>query len=239
MAATAGHGNPDWSWDETILALDLYFRCNGVVPSGSDQRVQQLSHLLRSLPIHPEESKRPSFRNPDGVAFKLQNLRSVVTGKGLGNVSKVDRAVVARYRQDELEVGRLAALISQVAPAVTNEDVREQVEVFSEGEVVTALHRKRERSPQLRKKFLSEKRLKGHLFCEVCLRNGPSDERLSDALFEAHHLNPLAAVGKTETRTKDLALLCASCHRLMHRAISVEGRALGVVDLRTLLGISV
>ena len=77
MAVTHGHGNPKWTRDETILALDLYFDCSGIIPSGSDERVQTLSQLLRALPYHDRASRKETFRNPDGVAFKLQNLRQV------------------------------------------------------------------------------------------------------------------------------------------------------------------
>ena len=84
MARTQGHGNPDWTRDETILALALYFDCGENVPSKSDPRVQQLSALLRGLPYHAEAARKETFRNPDGVGFKLHNLRSVATGKGLG-----------------------------------------------------------------------------------------------------------------------------------------------------------
>src|SRR5262245_1062151 len=93
MAVTHGHGHPNWTRDETILALDLYFDCKGRIPSGSDDRVQALSELLRAFPYHSRAARKESFRNADGVAFKLQNLRQVNTGKGLGNFSKMDRAV--------------------------------------------------------------------------------------------------------------------------------------------------
>src|ERR1700687_641779 len=97
MAQAHGHGNPKWTRDEVILALDLYFNCGGSIPSKGDARVQKLSSVLRRLPYHGAESRKDSFRNPDGVAFKLQNLRHVATGKGLGNVSETDRAVWAEF----------------------------------------------------------------------------------------------------------------------------------------------
>ena len=93
MTVTHGHGNPDWTRDEVVLALDLYFGCNGSIPSKSDARVVALSKLLRVFPYHANAARRESFRNPDGVVFKLQNLRQVATGKGLGNVSRTDREV--------------------------------------------------------------------------------------------------------------------------------------------------
>jgi 5-methylcytosine-specific restriction protein A len=93
MAVTSGHGNGLWTKEETILALDLYFSCDQRVPSRGDPRVAALSQFLRSLAIHPPHKKKESFRNPDGVRFKIQNLRAVKTGRGLGNVSHVDRSV--------------------------------------------------------------------------------------------------------------------------------------------------
>jgi 5-methylcytosine-specific restriction protein A len=87
MAVTQGHGDPDWSRDETILALELYFKSDMGRLSSGDPAVQALSNLLRALPYHEAAAKNNRFRNPAGVAFKLQNLRSVRTGKGLQNVS--------------------------------------------------------------------------------------------------------------------------------------------------------
>ncbi|MFF2390980.1 HNH endonuclease [Nocardia sp. NPDC058114] len=34
---------------------------------------------------------------------------------------------------------------------------------------------------------------------------------------ECHHVTPLHVSGATETRTSDLILLCANCHRMIHR----------------------
>lgn len=79
MAVTQGHGNPKWTREETILALDLYFDCEDQIPSSNDSRVKGLSELLRSFPYHTHAARKESFRNPDGVAFKLQNLRQVAT----------------------------------------------------------------------------------------------------------------------------------------------------------------
>ncbi len=50
MAVTQGHGNPNWTREEVILALALYQECGDKIPSSSDGRVSELSALLRSLP---------------------------------------------------------------------------------------------------------------------------------------------------------------------------------------------
>lgn len=109
MAITAGHGNPKWSREETLLALELYFMCLDQMPGPADPRVVALSEELRALQIHPPNKRRETFRNPEGVAFKLQNLRAVATGRGLTNVSAMDRDVWAEFHDEPVKISVLAA----------------------------------------------------------------------------------------------------------------------------------
>ncbi|WP_237355028.1 HNH endonuclease signature motif containing protein [Rhizobium phaseoli] len=53
-----------------------------------------------------------------------------------------------------------------------------------------------------------------------------------EALFEAHHIRPLAETGERLTKVSDLALLCACCHRLIHKAIASTGQWLSVGDIK-------
>lgn len=168
MARTHGHGNPNWTRDETILALDLYFDLDGRIPSGSDERVKALSEVLRRFPYHAEASRKDSFRNPDGVAFKLQNLRQIATGKGLGNVSETDRAVWSEFGASSAVVKSLANLIRAGVTASESAKPLKLDTEFAEGRVITELHSRREREPKLRERLLSSRRGSGKLFCEMC-----------------------------------------------------------------------
>lgn len=230
MAVTHGHGNPNWTRDEVILALDLYIDCKGSIPGQSDPRVTALSGLLRAFPHHSISARKVSFRNPDGVAFKLQNLRKVATGKGLGNVSRIDREVWDELGNNPIRTKQLAALIRAGIEIV--EDVKDESndeDVFAEGKVVTETHIRRERDPKLRKRLLEERRRSGGLKCDVCGCT-PTDyvPALSDAIFEAHHILPLSAGQERKTQLKDMALLCANCHRMVHRAIAHTKRWLTI-----------
>jgi 5-methylcytosine-specific restriction enzyme A len=111
MAATAGHGNPKWSREETVLALELYLLSEPIVPGPSDGRVVSLSAELRELPIHATQKRQASFRNPAGVAFKLQNLKSVAEGGGLQHSSEMDRMVWAEFGSSLIDVQREAERI--------------------------------------------------------------------------------------------------------------------------------
>jgi 5-methylcytosine-specific restriction protein A len=118
-------------------------------------------------------------------------------------------------------------------PEVDAVDVGEE---FAEGRIFTALHKVRERSPALRKKLLAARHKVGPLSCDAC-DSGPKVvyADLIEAGFEAHHTEPLATAGRRTTRVSDLALLCATCHRLIHRAMHLRRRWVGVEELRALV----
>lgn len=241
MARTRGQGNPNWTWDETILALDLYFECAGEMPSGEDARVRQLSELLRRMPYHSAASRKASFRNPDGVAFKLQNIRQVATGKGLGNVSEMDRKVWSEFGSQPEKVKRLADLIRAGVNSMESLPYQgdgDEEDEFFEGRVLTNLHKKRERDRNLRKRLLASRRGMGKLTCDICqIFSNSVDPKMEDAIFEAHHLMPLSMSVERKTRLADVVLLCANCHRLLHRAISFTKRWLNLSEGREIIGV--
>jgi 5-methylcytosine-specific restriction protein A len=237
MAVTDGHGNPPWSREETILALGLYFAVDGDVPSVADHRVQALSQLLRTLPGHAQAGRRATFRNPDGVVFKLQNLRQVATGRGLANVSRMDRAIWTELGQSPDRVTQIGdAIVAAAAMLGSDVDLPSEEDEFQEGRLLTAMHFRRERAPKLRAKLLALRRKQGVLSCDACnVRPIAVGLEFEDAIFEAHHLLPLGVTGPTVTRLADLSLLCANCHRLIHRLIATHRRWIDVKELRRML----
>ena len=235
MAKTHGHGNPNWTRDETILALDLFKQLDGKVPSPKSKEVKELSEVLRSLPYHAEAAKQPTFRNPDGVGFKLMNIRQVATGKGLGNVSNMDRQVWAEFGQRPDDVRRIADAIKDGIIVVGSEQLPDVEQELAEGRLLTALHIRRERNPKVRKMLLDDRRVTGFR-CEICDLTRPDlESSLQEAMFEAHHLVPLAEAGERRTKLVDLALLCACCHRLIHRAMVSKARWIGLVEAQALI----
>ncbi|MET4676306.1 MULTISPECIES: HNH endonuclease [unclassified Luteibacter] len=236
MAKTDGRRNPPWTRDETILALDLFYDAGLVALSDSDHRVIELSNTLRGLPGNEGRATSPSFRNPAGVAFKLSNLQSIATGKGFSNVSAIDISVWKDFENRSSRVKDIVQLIKAFAPsAPIDHDIDEDDAEFMEGSIVTRTHKRIERSKKVRSKLISERTKKGPLHCDACLIQGSTDGRLKDAIFEAHHLVPLSTLGSTITKISDVSLLCANCHRTIHRLISRSGRWVSIDDLRLLL----
>jgi len=85
--------NPDWTRDELILVLDLYFRAGRKQLDATQPEVIQLSKLLNRLPIHSLELRQSDFRNAQGVSMKLGNFSAVDPehlGAGLERGGKLD-----------------------------------------------------------------------------------------------------------------------------------------------------
>ena len=103
-----------------------------------------------------------------------------------------------------------------------------------EGALHERLHRYRERDRELvrraKKRFEEEH---GRLFCQTC--NFSFADRygsLGEHYIEAHHTRPVAEMEAGEvTRVEDLALLCANCHRMVHR----RRPALSLAELREVI----
>jgi 5-methylcytosine-specific restriction protein A len=62
----APNGNPDWTADELILALEVYLRKAPALPAAMDPDVVELSVLLRQLAPQIVEGV-PTYRNLNGV----------------------------------------------------------------------------------------------------------------------------------------------------------------------------
>lgn len=112
-----------------------------------------------------------------------------------------------------------------------NSDLEEDEYGTEEGKARLRLHKVRERDRRLVKKakerFL---RHNGHLFCEACHFSFPDVYGIS--YIEAHHRKPLSQIRAGEkTKESDLGMLCANCHRAVHR-IESEDNWQSLLDLR-------
>lgn len=220
--------NPNWTYDETILALNLYFECKRKIPSKSDNRIDALSKLLRSHPFHKDFAKTSeTFRNPAGICCKLKQLNNAANSSSKDATtgmwappSKMDKQVWEDYGDKIEQVKSLAASIKEKISTLELHPETSEDETFLEGKLIMTVHKERERSPKLRESFLKKRQ---SLKCDIC-GYVPNDlpEAYKESVFEIHHIKPLAVSGAQETSHEDLALLCANCHRLIHHAISIR-----------------
>jgi predicted HNH restriction endonuclease len=99
---------------------------------------------------------------------------------------------------------------------------------YFEGDLFEKIHKTRERNRELVKaakaRFI---RKHGRLFCEVCYFDFENKYGARGRNFiEAHHTTPVGEMqGRTAVRVEELAMVCANCHRMIHRkesALTVE-----------------
>ncbi|MFC2035836.1 HNH endonuclease [Chloroflexota bacterium] len=236
--------NPDWTRDELILALELYFRVSPSSTNKNHPEIVKLSNLLQSLPIHPELSRGNEFRNPAGIYMKLGNFLRFdpsYSGKGLLAGSKLDKVVWDEFASDKTRLIKVANAIRNGSPTLLppqskNEDTEiiNEDEEFPEGRILTRLHRQRERNQTaIRKKKKLVLDTFGKLECEVCKFDfADYYGDIGIGFAECHHNKPVSELAKgSKTKFSDLSIICANCHRVIHKMRPW----LSVLELRILL----
>jgi hypothetical protein len=61
----AGRRNPDWEWDEIVLACDLVAQNGWRALPAENPQVIELSKALQRMTLHPVETRQADFRNPE------------------------------------------------------------------------------------------------------------------------------------------------------------------------------
>lgn len=221
--------NPQWTWDELVLLLDLYFSHDPRSLSSRHPAVQSLSRLLASLNLAGNVPKNDRFRNPDGISMKIANLMHLdpdYQGEGLASHSKQDAEAWDAFSARRQECGELAAAIRSHLNGGLEKSIPSDGwfgEAY-EGSVLLRVHQRYERNARLvaakKKAVLADK---GDLLCEIC---GFSFVKVygepGRGFIECHHVTPLSDLRKkTLTRLTDLVLVCANCHRMLHRGFDV------------------
>jgi 5-methylcytosine-specific restriction enzyme A len=218
--------NPPWSRDELILALDLYFREPAAQSNGNHPACLELSDLLNKLPLHPATMHSAGFRNSSGVGMKLGNFRACdpsYTGKGLESGSKLDKVIWDEFSRDIDKLKQTANAIRENYADLLNPGDEEVLvdEEGAEGRVLLRIHQRRERNRALvekkKRKVLKET---GKLACEVCdFDFAMAYGDLGKGFAECHHDRPVSEMSPGEkTKTSELRIVCANCHRMIHRA---------------------
>ena len=234
--------NPAWTRDELILALNLYLECNGAFPAKRDARVQELSDLLNKF-WRLQGYSGATLRNTNGVAMKLMNFRvhdpKYAELKGLKAGNKLEKEVWEEFANQPDDLKKTAQAICDIIqnPQEAEEALAPEQEIEAEaveGQLLTHLHVRRERSKKLiaqKKKAVLENA--GQLVCEAC--GFDFQKRYGErgaGFIECHHTKPLSDLPEERTtRLSDLALLCANCHRMIH----AKRPWLSIPDLRDMI----
>ena len=92
----------NWQEDEVILLVDLYYTLKNENMSSSVQEVVELSEILNKRAEKSAIIKDDKYRNPTGIAMKLQNIRYIDTNGefGLQGASQLDYSVMNKYHNN-------------------------------------------------------------------------------------------------------------------------------------------
>ncbi|MFD7768801.1 HNH endonuclease [Streptomyces sp. NPDC059787] len=221
--------SPAWTEDELVLVGALVVKNDWHELRTSDQEVQELSELLRSLPLHdPAILELPGFRSPGSVSRKTSDFATnygPYRGKRTRCGSPTLRMIKAFTERETEMLQAVEALRGGISSGELHllphqpDEVNDDGSMAIEGRLLTRWALARERDPHLRKLKIKQVRDSGQpLRCEACgfdfaLTYG----ELGDGYIEVHHITPLYVSGPRETRLADLACLCANCHRMCHR----------------------
>jgi hypothetical protein len=127
------------------------------------------------------------------------------------------------FRLTEAEATEFDALWRSTT-ALTEESAYEAVEGLRRLRQHYARERSRALIERKRQDFAS--RHDGRVFCEVCRFDFAEryPESLGAGFIEVHHLAPLSTRDEPRrTGLEDLLLVCANCHRMIHRTRDAEG----------------
>lgn len=222
--ADVGRRNPDWEWDEIVLACDLVAQNDWRQIDHSSPKVAELSDLLRRMKLHPEESRLPNFRSESSVARKTADIATWhpdYQGRRT-NGNRLDREVLTEFIAKPDVMHALAESIresvSNGEPSDFPREVGYENESEIEGRYLLRVHAYYERDRGLRQKKIKSVQDAGKpLACEVCAFDfGQTYGERGQGYIEAHHVEPLHVGGEKPRSIKDLALLCSNCHRMIH-----------------------
>jgi 5-methylcytosine-specific restriction protein A len=219
--------NADWTWDEHVLALDLYFELQDVAFGKNHPAIAELSKLLRNAGERIGVATTAKFRNFNGVYMKLMNFRRLDPRvqsqgqKGLTRGSGGEVKVWNRFADDRPGLEAAAKIIrNEMQKGSERASVEDPDQGGAEGSIVIRIHKARERDPALvAKKKAAVLKATGKLACEACdltfgERYGPHGE----GFIEVHHNEPIALSRQgRKTNLSQLACVCSNCHRMLHR----------------------
>jgi len=149
----------------------------------------------------------PIYLSEVDIEFK----NSVVSGKA---ITEDEVNIINDYGFST--VGSIIRKLNEVNSVGFTEDD----EGFPEGSLMLKQHLVRERNTAVIK--LAKERFMqrhGKLFCEVCgfdfkIHYGD----IGEGYIEGHHTKPVSEMLENEqTKVEDIALVCANCHRMLHR----------------------
>ena len=103
--------NPKWTWEETIIALDFYFKNQPNLPERNSPEIKIISDILRNIKLKKVKSLNANYRNVTGVYMKLMNFQHLNPehlSDGLQGGSVLDRKLFKKFRYNQRDLSNIA-----------------------------------------------------------------------------------------------------------------------------------
>ena len=222
-------------WQLVGYYLDAMFTPDGaaLTPTQLARRSDEIADLKRTGDLGGKYKNKPSKEITNELKSELKYFHWKVATKNVFLVpepikiprtifrSGSERLTTSNTISEEnfeqlLALANSATLPASEAPALI--DAGDISETFPEGKFRTRQHTYRERDgqkvQQAKKAF---EHLHGKLYCQAC--GCDFGDRYGEKYIEAHHMIPISKLSKNggETKLSDLAMVCANCHRMLHR----------------------
>lgn len=231
--------NPDWTREELILALNLYFDLDQGQMHKGHPDVVRLSNELRELNIHTEIPDSQKFRNPSGISRRLGNFKTMDSGykgEGLVNSGKLAKEIFKEFDHHRDKLRKEADFIRQLnlKPKSEKKTNPSEQKVNYKSEFLFQFHKNKEKDPlvnKIKKEMVlaNSKTLK----CEVCSYNSVSVfGELGNDLMEIHYNKELKTdPGLEASSMEDFIIVCSNCHKALDKIYGL----LNADDLRIII----
>lgn len=203
--------NANFTRDEVILALDVLYFSGEQHLSGRKPAIQELSALLRQLPIHPAEAQPENFRNPVGVSDQINRFRNIEKWGKRFHVGEMFTIVDQEFAERRDELHQIAQSIRRNLQCF-NVPFGYQAEnyEFPEGVLLGHLHRVVE--------IRDSAKLKLGYRCDICQIDTNEIYPDCHSLMTMHLTVPVTALdGMKRYSAVDFITVCPNCHAALHR----------------------
>jgi hypothetical protein len=183
-----------------------------VDPEGSHPVKRLVTVVARDKIMIPKPANL-DFREPNrGWTCEIDLIKPK---KGSGLIMALDEKKILLWNLFQYKETNIKTLINENQTLITDPSI-EAIEGEEKYRLIR--HKYYERDPAIIKAKKDEAKLHGPVQCEACDFEFTTRYGLHGAEFiECHHRFPIAKHGKRNNTLEDLALVCANCHRMLHR----------------------
>ena len=176
--------------------------------------------------LGPEEIKAGIHIDEFRLSIKdgMITRKQVQADEILGSIPIIKSSVGSNFKLKPPEAARLLQLWETAADEDADGFAGRGVSA-REGRILKRIHSVRERNRKLVNDAKSAYiRKHGSLFCQLCgFSFADTYGEMGLDFIEAHHIKPVSTIkAGEETRIEDLMMVCANCHRMLHRADPLE-----------------